>query len=545
MLRLGSLLSLAYLFTQAAPAPAPAAAPGWQFVEKGHSGIVALEAAVVSPTLVLFYDRATNDPLKTDDGKVAWGALWNLETNEATALKVLSDAFCASGSILSNGTMVSVGGNIPASRNVNDTGAVDGRMGIRLFDPCTDANGEGCTVFEDLDNIHLAETRWYPSSLRIFDGSLMVVGDPVNSYEFWPSKDGGVPRESEFLTRSNPVNLFPRAFALPDGKIFIISNNQSIIYDIETNTETALPDLPNGQRITNPFDGTATLLPLSPPDYIPEVLACGGSHTSDTADPETLSAQDPASAQCSRMTLTPEGIEKGWEVEEMPEARMMPEMILLPDGKILIINGGTSGYAAIRSVGTTFGASNAANAVFTPVLYDPSLPLGSRMSNDGLPASPIARMYHSSVTLTPQGNILLAGSNANGNVTILPEGAPGFSSEFRVETLDPPYMALERPVLSNAPSKIAFNQEFTINIDIPASLETSSIKVALIDLGFSTHAFHSSSRLVFLDATLSSGTLTVTSPPNNRVYPPGIAYIYVTVGDRTSAGVQVMVGTGG
>jgi len=52
----------------------------------------------------------------------------------------------------------------------------------------------------------------------------------------------------------------------------MIATNQTIIYDIEKNTETILPDIPNGVRVTNPFDGTATLLPLSPPFYTPEVL---------------------------------------------------------------------------------------------------------------------------------------------------------------------------------------------------------------------------------------------------------------------------------
>lgn len=60
---------------------------------------------IVSPTLAIFFDRPSNDPL-TINGHPAWGALWNLETNTATALNVLTDTFCASGSFLSNGTMV-------------------------------------------------------------------------------------------------------------------------------------------------------------------------------------------------------------------------------------------------------------------------------------------------------------------------------------------------------------------------------------------------------------------------------------------------------
>lgn len=46
-------------------------------------------------------------------------------------------------------------------------------MALRIFEPCLDPSGASCTLFEDPDNIHLAEERWYPSSARIFDGSLV------------------------------------------------------------------------------------------------------------------------------------------------------------------------------------------------------------------------------------------------------------------------------------------------------------------------------------------------------------------------------------
>jgi hypothetical protein len=194
------------------------------------------------------------------------------------------------------------------------------------------------------------------------------------------------------------------AFSLPDGRVFIVANNQSIIYDIEKRTETVLPDIPNGVRVTNPFDGTAQLLPLSPPNYIPEVLVCGGTNASDQIPSANLSSQDPASDQCSRITLTEEGIKRGWEVERLLEPRIMPEMILLPNGQVLITNGAQSGYAAIASVGAPVGnVSNADRPVFRPSLYTPSAPVGKRISNAGLPSTDIARVYHSSVTLTPSG----------------------------------------------------------------------------------------------------------------------------------------------
>ncbi|KAJ7039413.1 glyoxal oxidase precursor [Mycena alexandri] len=522
----------------------------WEFVQNGTVGIVALEAIIVSPTLAVFFDLAATDRPLMIDGHSAWGALWNLETNQATALEVASDTFCASGALLSNGTMVSVGGNFFP----NTSAATNGLMAIRIFEPCANPDGVGCTLFDNSDLVHLAETRWYPSSLRIFDGSLMIVGgiheatvffntDPVNSFEFFPSKDGGIPRPSAFLARTGPVNLFPRVFALPDGKVFMIANNQSIIYDIEANTETVLPDIPNGVRVTNPFDGTATLLPLSPPDYIPEILVCGGTNTSDQLPLANLSSQDPASDQCSRITLTPAGIKKGWEIEHLLEGRVMPEMVLLPNGQVLIINGAQTGYAAFAGVPDAIGNSNADHPAFTPSLYNPSAPLGHRISNQGLPTTDIARMYHSTVTLTPSGNLLLAGSNPNGDVNLTVK----YFTEFRVQNLNPPYMSLPRPILSSLPAKIAFNSKFTAHVTIPPNLGASpAIQVALMDLGFSSHGFHSSSRLVWLEATLSADrkTIQISSPPNNRIYPPGPGYIFLTIGDTTSAGVRVMVGSG-
>jgi hypothetical protein len=109
----------------------------------------------------------------------------------------------------------------------------------------------------------------------------------------------------------------------------------------------------------------------------------------------------------------------------MPQARVMPELIQLPDMSILIVNGaqtGVAGYGNVRlffepsersdadrngQVANQVGASNADNPAFQPVRYDPSAPAGSRFSSAGIPASTIARMYHSTASLTPNGTILL------------------------------------------------------------------------------------------------------------------------------------------
>lgn len=71
--------------------------------------------------------------------------------------------------------------------------------------------------------------------------------------------------------------------------------------------------------------------------------------------------------------------------------------------------------------------------------------------------------------------------------------------------------------------------------------------VALMDLGYVTHAVHANSRLVYLVASLSTGastTIAVTGPPNGNIYPPGPGWIYVVVNGVPSAGAKFMVGDG-
>ncbi|KAJ7636335.1 glyoxal oxidase N-terminus-domain-containing protein [Roridomyces roridus] len=538
----------------------------WTLVQQGNTGIIPVEFITLSPTLGLMYDRPYVNPLKLPDGQPAWAALWHFDTNTATPLEVETNTFCAGGAFISNGTLVAIGGQpldaIPGWGN-----ATDGTMGIRLFGPCNsaDGTGPGCTVFEDPQNMHLVVTRWYPTALRIPDGSLFIMGGSdilttfngadiaQNNYEFFPPRKGevGKVRPSKFLNDTLPANLFPRSMLLPSGHVLMMANNQSMIYDIETDTELLrLPELPNGVRIGVPFDGFAQLLPLSPPLYEPTVLACGGSNKPDTITLEEMNTQDVATTQCQRMTLTPAGLAAGWQIEHMPEPRIMPETVILPTGDIVILNGAHSGYSGYPSVGNSaLTGTNGANPATRGIMYRTTLPAGQRLTQTGLPTSSIPRMYHSVATLTAKGNIMIAASNPHPFV-LTADNNPNnlsFPSEYRVEYLNPDFIThnLPRPVITHSPSKLAFNAKGTITVTIPHSLAAGELQVSLIDMGFITHAWHAGSRLVFLDHKLVGNQLTITTPPNGNIYPPGPAWIYVVADGVWSEGVQIMIGDGG
>ncbi|KAJ7857133.1 glyoxal oxidase N-terminus-domain-containing protein [Mycena olivaceomarginata] len=531
--------------------PRASVAGTWSLVQKGTTGVSGMQLAVVSETKAIIYDKVEHNAL-TVNGHVAWAVELDLNTQQVRALNPLSNSWCATGSFVGNGTLINSGGN-----PIVITGA-NGLQGLRQFTPCTDGT---CDVYENPNRIRLTSARWYPSSVRIEDGSIIIFGGSVAggtaipnnhtvginnpSYEFYPPKNingfNGLKIPSKFLTDTLNGNHFPNLVTLPDGTLFVSANTAAMILNWKTNIETRLPGIPNGVRISSPFSAGHVLLPLSPSNnYTPEIMICGGSTVSDKVSASSISSQAATSSQCIRMVLNAAGIAAGWKVEQMPQGRIMVDMILLPDGRVMLVNGATTGVAGYGNVGNQVGQSNADNPAFTPVIYDPAAPAGSRFSTAGLVASTIPRLYHATASLTPNGTVMLAGSNPNNDVTTVK-----YPTEYRLEFYSPPYMNVARPSYTGLPATINYNVTFNLAVTLPAN--TINVTVALMDLGFATHGVHMDQRLVQLVSTLSSDkkTLTVKAPPTGAIYPPGPAYLYVvTDTGAPSFGHKTIVGTG-
>ncbi|KAF5372467.1 hypothetical protein D9758_005214 [Tetrapyrgos nigripes] len=524
----------------------------WSLEQDGLSGVSALELAVVSETTAMIFDKVEHNPLQTN-GHVAWGAELNLVTRTVRPLNPTSNTWCATGSFLSNGTMVSSGGTpvriVPIGEN--------GLAAVRLFEPCEDGN---CDVLEDPRVRRLGSLRWYLSSARLEDGSVLLFGGSWDTgvidnstiinptYEFYPPKNihghNGTPIYSPFLQNTLNANHFPIVITLPDGNIFIAANTQAMIFDWKTNKEVrSLPGIPNGVRISSPLSAGATLLPLTPENnYTPEVLICGGSTLDDDSvlfNSGMMSSQSPASDQCVRMALNDEGIAAGWQVEHMPEPRIMVELILLPDGRVTVVNGAQTGIAGYGFTKDQVGEADQDHPAFTPALYDPTAPLGERFTQEGLPTSDIARLYHSTSSLTPNGTILLAGSNPNLDVeTHL------YPTEYRLEWLSPPYMEKPRPTYSGLPRTFDYKAKITLDVDLPTGAQ--NVSVVIMDFGFATHGVHMQQRLVGLVSELSDDKtkLTVTGPPSATIYSPGPAFVFVLADGVPSFGSKTLIGTG-
>jgi len=117
---------------------------------------------------------------------------------------------------------------------------------------------------------------------------------------------------------------------------------RTIMYDLTTQVETSLPDMPYAARVY-PASAATIMLPLTPENnYNPTLLFCGGSSapfekSSDGGAGFNVTAI-PADDSCVR--ITPESANPAYtDDDDLPEGRSMGQFIYLPDGTMWMGNG--------------------------------------------------------------------------------------------------------------------------------------------------------------------------------------------------------------
>ncbi|CAK9226148.1 unnamed protein product [Sphagnum troendelagicum] len=495
-----------------------AAQGSWKVIVE-NAGIASMHTAITHYNTAVLLDRTDigpsqlplpngvcrNDP---DDESskhdcTAHSALLDLATNTIRPLFVQTDTWCSSGQFRADGTLVQTGGDN------------DGLSKIRTFAPCP---GDGdCNWVET--NVPLQNGRWYASNAQLPDGTQIVVGGRgIATLEYVPPNGRGttyIPLIANANDAQND-NLYPYVHLLPNNQIFIFANQDSLLYDWQTNKVAKnLPVLPGGPR-NYPSAGSSALLPLSGfngwADV--EILICGGATYGAFLNP---GAALPATQSCGR--IAPLSANPGWALENMPLRRNMGELLLLPDRNVFIVNGAANGAQ---------GWGNAQNPVLTPVLYNPNGAPGTRFQT--LTATDIPRVYHSTANVLPDGRILIAGSNTHQFYTLT-----GYlPTELRIEAHTPYYIgAGARPVIANAPGELAYGARFTATVD---NGNAKFIDLNLLSAPYSTHSFSQGQRLLQLatsaPAAVGGGsyTVTATAPPTS-VIAPSAYYMLFAVSD--------------
>jgi hypothetical protein len=322
--------------------------------------------------------------------------------------------------------------------------------------------------------------------------------------------------------RTDPDNLYPFMFVLPNGGIFVIYYNEArIIDEVKFDTVKTLPNLPGSVSNflagrTYPLEGTGILLPQFPPYSDPvTVLVCGGS-----VNGAALAIDNCVSTQ-------PEVANPQWTLERMPSQRVMSCMYALPDGTYLILNGAKQGVA---------GFGLAINPNYNAILYDPSLAINQRFSI--MATTIVARLYHSEAILLLDGRVLVSGSD--------PEDGT-HPEEYRVEVFNPSYAlsGAAPPSFTITNVDWYYSSSVTITANLPFG-NLGGIRVSMMAAVSSTHGNSMGQRTLFLSVgcvgASNAATCTLTTPPTPHVAPPGWYQIFVLDGPRPGPANWIRIG---
>jgi hypothetical protein len=415
---------------------------------------------------------------------------------------------------------------------------------IRTFTPCEE---DGVCDWVEIDGEQLVEGRWYATNQLLPDGvtSIVVGGHRVSSYEYVPKQDLTTWQLRLLLaeTHGDDENrLYPFVHLLPDGNLFVFANRDSILLDYETNTVLrTFPTMPGFVARNYPASGSSVLLPLeissdSGTTSAVTILICGGARPDAHQAPNLL--EIPASDSCGSLTVgstrsdAVDAEEPQWVMLVMPRRRVMGDMVLLPDGQVLIINGAMNGTA---------GWEDATAPCLEPVMFNPVTAAFEVQAATTRP-----RMYHSTANLLPDGRVLVAGSNTHVRYNFKAE----FPTDLSLEVFLPHYLANEefaasRPKFSRTqpPTTLNYGTNFRANIYLPDDHEAfrpsppsnSSFGLRLCNAPYTTHSVSMGQRQLRLPILQSwqaradrNNVFTVESmaPPTANLAPPGYYMLF-------------------
>lgn len=520
-----------------------------------NTGVVGMHTALTSKNTIIMFDqteagpsgyplhkrfngsrcntRSHNDVV--DSTCYAHSVEYDISANRVRPLRLDSDPWCSSGSFLSNGTLLQTGGYGRGAKR------------IRFYRPC---GNHQCHWIQSRKS--LSDERWYASSQILPDHDRVVIvgGRRTFTYEFIPKIS---PTEKSFdlpfLHKTNERNaegnnLYPFLHLSSDGNLFIFANRDSILLNPRRNRVIkTFPRIPGDGSRNYPSSGSSVMLPLDHSDnfHKVEVMVCGGSATGALRAASNRKFLE-GLRSCGRMVIT--GNDNKWEMEYMPEPRLLHDMLILPNGNILIINGAKHGCA---------GYDNARNASLEPYLYSPKKRLGKRFRV--LKSTKIARMYHSSATLLPDGRVLVAGGNPHGRYSFHNVAYP---TELRLQAFVPHYM--HRRYHSWRPSNltvksggggergvIGYGAEFRVRF-LVGTRPSNEVAFSVYAPPFTTHSVAMNQRMLKLrcrSMVRSSGgwvDAVLEAPPSPRVAPSGYYLLTVVNGGIPSVSQWIQFG---
>jgi hypothetical protein len=398
------------------------------------------------------------------------------------------DVFCSGTAVLPDGRPLIVGGTAAFPNSAHDFYG-DNRASI--FNPLT-------RQYPETES--MVDGRWYATATALGDGRISafsgykVDGLLSETIEIYSLTNAGVGWSSPISLPFVPP-LFPRTELLPNGQLFFTGQGSvgktanSWLFDPVNQSWTV-----SAPTTANRAYGSAVILPLLPPDYRPRVMNFGGGYpATSSTELIDLSSASP--------TWTPG--------PNMSTGRIEMNAVILPNGKVL-----TEGGSVVNEMPDDAGKH--------ADIYDP---VGNTFSSGGTAA--YSRLYHSTALLLPNATVMSLGSNP----------PPHGGYQPAIEIYQPAYLfgtndrPISRPAItSSAPGVLGYSASFSVNYKSSRGVGSA----VLIRAGSATHATDMEQRLVGLCGPApqsacgpGGGTLTLTTPPNGNIAPPGFYMLFL------------------
>ena len=408
--------------------------------------------------------------------------VWNPSSNQFTLNRCDSNVFCSGHAPLADGRTLVVGGHVTYWVGLRDANIFNAdRTWTRVGD--------------------MAQPRWYPSAVRLADGRVLAIsGNSTSRTAFADIPEVFDPMTNAWTSLTNASQRLPAysfLFVIPGGNVLVAGPDRiTRRLNVATQSWTTI--------------GDSFITAHSAVQYLPgRIMKSGTFGNIDDGVPGV----DARTVVLDTTVANPQ-----WrETAPMAFRRAFHTLTLLPDGTVLATGGDT-----------TANGQNEANAVLAAELWNPATETWRTLASNQ-----VARLYHSTALLLPDGRVVSAGG----------EYAPYL--EENAEFFSPPYLFNgPRPTITSAPTPpttIGYNTAFTVqtpNSDIA--------KVSIIATASVTHGFNMNQRYLSLPFTPIAGGVSVQAPSAPDLAPPGYYLLFLlNTAGVPSVGrfVQILGGT--
>ncbi len=447
--------------------------------ETAQWSLVPLHVAITTDGRLLSYGRdpdfANEMIYDIWDPKLGIGA----DAHLVLTSKVSTDLFCSNQMLLTNGEMLITGGD----HRINSG---PGNVGNQTNRGNSDAN-----VFNDKTNEitkrgQMNEPRWYGTLTMLPWGEVFIQGgaEDVNNnipalHTEIASEDGSTYRQVTGFRVDDLPWYYPRNFSTSSGDIIGFAHNYTYRLDPRgTGTRHDTGHVPQ-LELNN---GSVAVM------YRPGKVLIGGG-----GNPNMMSV-DITGAAPSYTVVPP-----------MSSQRLWGMATVLPNGQVMVGNGGTSDTSIS---GAPLGVPAKHIEIYNP---------DTNRWTIG-PSSQYARLYHSVTLLLPDATVLIGGG-----------GLPGPVTNMNAEIWYPPYLfradgsLATRPVIDQAPTVVNPSDTFSVVSTNAADIGS----IAFVKTGAATHSYDQNQRYVPLNFTRSGNTLTVSLPREPGDTPPGFYHLFL------------------